>query len=260
MDILDYKLCDLKGKTALVTGASSGIGEATAYLLASHGVNLKLVARRQERLENIKENCAQNFADISVDYVTTDINATDAMDKLKAAGCFNVDICINNAGLALGKDTVETGNPADWDLMLATNVQSAFKVVHHCLTHMKKNGGDIISLGSIAGHEFYQGGAVYCASKAAIRAFMTSLRKETYGEDIRVMLLSPGMVNTEFSTVRFKGNKNQADDTYKGLTPMSALDIAHHVIYMLSRPRHVNIDNLLTLATDQGSATLAKRR
>lgn len=259
MDLLNYQLSDINGKTALITGASSGIGQACAMVLASHGVNLNLVARREDRLISILEECNKNFPNVKVKYVVTDINADDAITKLTDADFFNSDICINNAGLALGKDTVETGTPADWSTMLKTNTESVFKITHCALPYLKKNGGDIICISSIAAHEYYPGGAIYCATKAAVRAFMSSLRKETFGEDIRVMMLSPGMVNTEFSTVRFQGDTGAADKTYEGMTPLTAMDMAQHILYMISRPRHVNMDDMICLPTDQGSTTQVKR-
>jgi len=258
LELLNYNSFDLVGKTALITGASSGIGQATAYLLASKGVHLKLVARREEKLQEIQKTCQENFKKITVEYVAGDINNQSTFDQMESKGFFKSNICINNAGLAIGKEPVASGNILEWELMLQTNISSAFKVIRYALPYMKENGGDIISLGSIAGHTAYANGAVYCATKAAVKAFNTSLRQETYGEDIRVMLLSPGMVNTDFSTTRFRGDAQAAGDVYKNIKPLLAMDMAHHIHYMLACPRHVNIEDMITMPTDQGSATLVR--
>jgi 3-hydroxy acid dehydrogenase/malonic semialdehyde reductase len=258
MDLLNYKTHSIQNLTALITGASSGIGKATALLLASYGTHINLVARREERINEIKELCQQNFPNIKVQSVIGDINHKSTRDQMQDQGFFEVDICINNAGLALGRDDIADSNTDEWDLMLQTNVSSAFKVIHACLPYMKKNGGDIVSISSIAGHWPYPKGGVYCATKAALISFMRSLRQETFGQDIRVLNLSPGMVHTEFSQVRFRGDKKAADEVYRNVASMTPLDMAHHILYMLTRPRHVNIDELITMSTDQGSATLIK--
>jgi NADP-dependent 3-hydroxy acid dehydrogenase YdfG len=250
-----YKTHDLKNRSVLITGASSGIGKAIASALSEQGACLKLVARREDRLKDLK---AQLGGDI--EYIVGDITETSTLKVMKQAGFFDVDICINNAGLASGLSHYYNSLEDDINMMLDLNIKAVFQITRKCLPYLKQHGGDILNISSVAGHESYANGAVYCATKHAIKAFSQALRKETYGEDIRVMMLSPGMVETEFSIVRFKGDKDKADKVYQGLRPLTPEDMAQHVLYMLTRPRHVNIDDLLCLSTDQASATIAKRR
>lgn len=244
----------MKNKRVLITGASSGIGKATALLLAREGAELFLVARRKEKLEEIAKETGAKI-------LVADVNDPDIAKKLSIFTNEKIDILINNAGLALGRDKVETSKWEDMESMITTNITANFRVAHALIPWMLKNGGgDIINLCSIAGHYTYPGGAVYCATKHAVLAFTRALREETAGKNLRVMQISPGMVDTEFSTVRFKGDKNTADTVYKGMNPLVAEDIAEMMFFMLSRPRHVVIDEIITMPQDQGSATTVVRR
>lgn len=259
--LFDHKEQSLAGQTALITGASSGIGEAMARALASRGVNLFLVARRRERLDMLKQAILAAMPNLKVTAITADITTPQGMEAIHAAGGFEADILINNAGGALGKDPVATAKLEDWHGMIASNLTAAAEMVRAILPGMQSRGrGDIITIASVAGHQSYEGGSIYCAVKAGIRAFSQALRQETCGQNIRVMLISPGMVETEFSLVRFHGDQAAADAVYKGLTPLTAEDIARQMLFALQQPRHVCIDEILTLPTDQGSATKAVRK
>ena len=248
-------------KRALITGASSGIGKATALTLGKEGAELFLIARRLEKLEEVASEIKSSYPQTKIHLISADINDPKISEIIKKETNERVDILINNAGLALGKDKVETAAFSDFEQMINTNITANFKLVHLVVPWMLKNGGgDIINLCSVAGHYTYQGGAVYCATKHAVKAFTRALREETCGKNLRVMQISPGMVDTEFSTVRFKGDKTTADSVYAKMTPLEADDIARMMRFMLEQPRHVVIDEIITMPTDQGSPTTVARR
>jgi 3-hydroxy acid dehydrogenase/malonic semialdehyde reductase len=250
-------MTQLSGKRALITGASSGIGRAMAMSLGDKGCELFLVARRKEKLEEV----ASQIKNAKVHIIVADVNDPDLKSIILKHTNDKIDILINNAGLALGREKVEASKFEDWQEMINTNITANFKMIHLNLPGMLANGGgDIINLCSIAGHYTYQGGAVYCATKHAVNAFTRSLREETAGRNLRVMQISPGMVDTEFSTVRFKGDKNTADSVYVGMTPLKAEDIARMMMFMLEQPRHVVIDEIITMPQDQGSPTTIHRK
>ncbi len=255
----------LLGKTVTITGASSGIGEACAYEFAKAGVNLKLIARREERLNNLKakllEFTKKENLDLGIDIYPKDLTARNGVDELAEAGALDCEILINNAGFALGKSSVAESDPTEWMKVFNLNCLAAFEVTQACLKSMlSHNGGDLVHIASIAGHQSYAGGAAYCASKSALRSFVKSLRKECLGKKIRPMLLSPGMVKTEFSLVRFQGDQKKADEVYEGIEAMIPRDIAEMALFMVSRPQHVCIDELLALSTDQADAETLFRR
>lgn len=242
---------------ALITGASSGIGRAMAIELAKKGYELFLLARRKEKLEELQSE----LKGAKVHLIVKDINDPDLASEVEKITEKRIDILINNAGLALGREKIAESKFEDWEQMISTNITANFKMVHIVVPWMLKNGGgDIINLCSIAGHYTYQGGAVYCATKHAVHAFTRVLREETVGKNIRVMQISPGMVNTEFSKVRFKGDQKTADNVYAGMTPLTGEDIARMMIFMLDQPRHVVIDEIITMPLDQGSPTTIHRR
>ena len=244
-------------KRVLITGASSGIGRSLAKMLSQKDFELFLVARREEKLIQL-----QNELNTSkVHIIPCDINKDESYETISKITGSHIDILINNAGLALGRDNVHESKFSDWTQMIDTNITSSFRLVHLVLPWMMKQGmGDIINLCSIAGHYSYQGGAVYCATKHAVKAFTRALREETAGKNIRVMQISPGMVETEFSQVRFKGDEQLANSVYSGMTPLTADDVASMMVFMLERPRHVVIDEIITMPQDQGSPTTIIRR
>lgn len=249
----DEKLIDLKGKSALVTGASSGIGYSTACFLASVGVNLFLVARRESRLITFQKALKEQYPQSSVNYFAGDLTHFDVIEKIEANGFFNVDILINNAGVALGREPISDGKIAEWEQMVDINIKSAFIMARKVLPYMIENGeGDIVLLSSIAAHIAYEGGGLYCATKHALKAFGTVLRKETCGTNLRVFQMSPGMVETEFSQVRFRGDKEQAKAVYDGIEPLTPDDIARQITWALKQPRHVNLDEIIIMASAQG--------
>ena len=248
-------------RTALITGASSGIGRAMSWSLASKDLSLILVARRLDRLEELKNEILKIYPSKIIHLIDSDVNASDLIIRISHISQERIDILINNAGLALGKDKVETSLFSDWEQMISTNVTANFKMAHMVVPWMIKNGGgDIINLCSVAGFLTYPGGAVYCATKHAVHAFTRVLREETAGRNIRVMQISPGMVETDFSLTRFAGDKAMADKVYEGLDPLNGDDIARMMQFMLDQPRHVVIDEMITMPMAQGSPTTVVRR
>lgn len=264
MDISAYFPTDtppMTPRSALVTGASSGIGLATACALAQKGINLKLVARRLERLQSIQAQLQDRFPELSVEVQQADLSDLSCLDTLADAGFFEVDILINNAGLAKGRAPIAECALEDWQAMIDLNITSAFEITRRCLPHMLKNQhGDLVFLSSIAAHISYEGGSVYCASKHALRSFATILRKETCGQNIRVIQISPGMVETEFSQVRFEGDKAQAAAVYQGMTPLTPVDIASQILHALEQPRHLTLDEMIVMATAQGGVGKVVRK
>ena len=252
---------NLQNKSALITGASSGIGKATALALGQKGCELYLIARREDRLKKVEQEILALNPQSKGHLIVSDVNANDLSKKIAEVSKEKIDILINNAGLALGREKVEASKLEDWDAMISTNITANFRLVHLVLPWMLKNGGgDIINLCSVAGHYTYSGGAVYCATKHAIKAFTRVLREETCGRNIRVMQISPGMVDTEFSSVRFKGDMKSAEAVYANMTPLHGEDIARMMTFMLEQPRHVVIDEIITMPSDQGAPTTISRK
>lgn len=252
----------LKGQTALVTGASAGIGQATARALAAAGVRVILVARRGERLQSMAAEFNKAFG-VETHYVPADIRDHQQLSAIlgklppewKA-----IDILVNNAGLARGLARLYEGDPSDWDEMIDVNVKGLLAVSRVVIPWMlARNRGHVINVGSIAGHEVYPNGAVYCATKFAVRALSQGMKMDLLGTPIRVTSIDPGLVETEFSLVRFKGDVERAKQPYKGLKPLTAEDIADAVVWCATRPAHVNIADMIILPTAQSSAMLAHR-
>lgn len=247
----------LKNSTILITGASSGIGRATAITLSKYADHLILLARSEDKLKKLKEELS-HVAKVTL--IPASVTDPEIEQKIKSV-TNRVDILINNAGLALGKDPVAELKLSDMNEMIETNIKGNFNISRIVLPMMLKNGGgDIINLCSIAGHYAYMGGAVYCATKHAVRAFTRAMREETCGKNIRVMEISPGMVETNFSVTRFEGDKSKADAVYHGMTPLTGEDIADMMEFMLTRPRHVVIDEIITMPEAQGSPTTVSRK
>ena len=243
---------------ALITGATSGIGEATARLLASN-YSLILCGRRNERLEQLKAELSTEVHTLCFD--VRDNEAVKKTIESLPSDWKNIDILINNAGNAHGLSPIQDGDVADWDAMIDINVKGLLYVSKVIIPGMIARGkGDIINLGSIAGLEVYPNGNVYCASKHAVDAITKGMRLDLNGKGIRVCSIDPGLVETEFSEVRFKGDKERASKVYQGFTPLSAQDIAETIAFVISRPRHVNIADLLIFPSAQASSTIVDKK
>lgn len=244
-------------KTALITGATSGIGLETSKILAYEGFNLIITGRRQDRLNNLKNEIEKEFA-ISVLTLCYDIRKLNECENAINSipeNWKNIDVLVNNAGLAAGLDNVNSGRIEDWEQMIDTNIKGLLYMTRLVANIMidNKNGGQIINISSIAGREIYPLGNVYCGTKHAVNAISRSLRIELLPYKIKVGTVSPGAVETEFSLIRFKGDKAKADEVYKGITPLSAKDIAIAIQFIVNRPAHVNIDDIFITPTAQGS-------
>ncbi|MCH2449532.1 MAG: SDR family NAD(P)-dependent oxidoreductase [Gracilimonas sp.] len=249
----------LIGKTAIVTGATAGIGFKTAELLAEQGVDVIITGRRKERLEEIKNDLENRFR-INVQTAPFDIQDADACSTFIEALSVDIDILVNNAGLAKGTDPVFAADFEDWDTMIDTNVKGLLYLSRLISAKMKeRNSGHIINVGSVAGHESYAGGVVYTATKHAVKAITESTKKDLHGTNVRVSMVSPGLVETEFSEVRFGGDKEKAASVYKGIQPLTALDIAEIILFVANRPAHVNIMDTIIYPVAQSSATMVHR-
>ncbi len=253
----------LSGKIALVTGATSGIGKATALALAREGCDIILLGRRVERLnkvgDEIKKRFKTNWLALPVD--VRDAGAVKASLESLPDYWQNIDILINNAGLASGFSKLHQGDPEDWELMIDTNVKGLLYVTRTVVPGMVKRGkGDIVNIGSIAGHEVYPGGNVYCATKHAVDALTKGLRIDLVDTPLRVSTVDPGLVETEFSVVRFKGDEERAKNVYRGLQPLTGEDIAEAVVFIVTRPAHVQIAEIIVFPTAQASATVVYRK
>src|ERR1700749_3750524 len=245
-------------KTALITGATSGIGEACAHLFAREGYKLILTGRRMDRLEKVAKKVNSKH---SVEVAYYDFDVRDREATLKTLDGLpkewkKVDVLINNAGLSRGLDPINEGSFEDWDTMIDTNVKGLLNVTKVVSGWMVERGsGHIINLGSIAGKEVYASGNVYCASKFAVDALNRGMRIDLAPHGIRVTAIHPGAVETEFSEVRFKGDKERAKKVYEGFDPLVAEDIAETIWFVVSRPAHVNINELTVMPTAQATAT-----
>ncbi len=252
----------LSTQTVLVTGASSGIGLACAEAFAAAGSRLLICARRQPRVEELAERLKSEFG-VEVFAFGLDVRDRAATEQALLdlpAGWQAIDIIVNNAGLSRGLEPLQQGSYQDWDEMLDTNVKGLLNISRTLLPEMIERGsGQVINIGSIAGHEVYPGGAVYCASKHAVDAITRGLRIDLNGTGVRVSTVDPGLVDTEFSNVRFHGDDQRAAKTYVGMTPLAGADVAATVVWVASRPPHVNAAEILLLPTDQASCTIVHR-
>jgi NADP-dependent 3-hydroxy acid dehydrogenase YdfG len=247
---------------ALITGASSGIGEATALTLANHGYNTILVGRRTDRLEALKASIEQNFP-VQAYVATVDVRDKQAVQDMVNAlplAWRSVQILINNAGLAWGLSAIDQGQLEHWDTMIDTNIKGLLYVTKFVTPLLVENGnGHIVNIGSIAGKEVYANGNVYCATKHAVDALSRSMRLDLSHYPIKVSAIHPGAVETEFSLVRFDGDAERAASVYKGFENLVAQDIADAIWFMLSRPKHVNINEMTIMPTAQPMAGLIIR-
>jgi 3-hydroxy acid dehydrogenase/malonic semialdehyde reductase len=253
----------LKGKIAFITGASSGIGAATARAFASEGARLLLAARRKDRLDALELELLKASA-AGVHSIQLDVRDREQVESAVAglpAEWRAIDILINNAGLSRGLDKVQEGKPEDWDEMIDTNVKGLLYVTRSVVPGMVQRGiGHVVNLGSTAGEITYPKGAVYCATKAAERSINDGLRQDVLGTPIRVTSVDPGMVETAFSEVRFHGDTARAAKVYEGVTPLTPEDIADAILWAVTRPAHVNIARILLTPIDQANSLLFNRK
>ena len=257
------KLKSLKDEVILITGASSGIGAACARVFAANGARLILNARRKDRLEALAGELNKQF------HTTFLIRPFDVRNRTEVKVGIEqlprdweaVDVLINNAGLARGFDKLHEGYIEDWEEMIDSNIKGLLYVTRLVVPGMVTRGkGHVVNIASIAGLQTYPRGNVYCASKAAVRVISDGLKQDLHGSPIRVTTISPGLVETEFSQVRFRGDVERAAQVYRGLTLLTPDDIADSVFYAVTRPPHVNINEIVLMPTDQSSATLLHRR
>ncbi len=247
-------------RIALITGATSGIGEATARILAVNNFKLILAGRRNDRLKKLSDELSLSTEVISLRFDVGDRGQTaQAIDSLPGEWK-NIDVLVNNAGNAHGLAPIQTGEADDWDAMIDINVKGLLYVSKQVIPGMiERKAGHIINIGSIAGKEVYPNGNVYCASKFAVDALTKGMRMDLNPFGIKVTGIHPGMVETEFSLVRFKGDAERAKSVYQGLTPLYAADIADVILFAVTRPSHVVIADMVVLPTAQASATVLKR-
>jgi len=246
-------------KITLITGATSGIGRSCAYLFAQNNHDLIIIGRRKNRLNEISTELESKY-NIDVLPLTLDIRDNEAVKKAISSlpnDWKQIKILINNAGLAVGFNTLQEGDIDDWERMIDTNIKGLLYMSRAVLPmFVQQNNGHVINIGSIAGKEVYPRGNVYCATKHAVDALTKSMRIDLVNHGIKVTQVAPGAIETEFSLVRFKGDKEKVENIYKGFQPLSPDDIANVVYYTTTLPAHVNINDLIIMPTDQASATV----
>lgn len=252
----------MKGKTILITGATSGIGEACARKFAVMGSNLILNGRNMDKLERLK----QELTALGIEVLTLPFDVRDrqamhqALDSLQGQWKA-IDVLINNAGLVLGMDKEHEGSLDEWDVVIDTNIKALLAMTRMVVPGMVERGcGHVINIGSIAGDAAYAGGSVYCATKAAVKALSDGLRIDLVDTPLRVTNIKPGMVETNFSVIRFRGDQQKADAVYEGIQPLTGDDIADVVYYAASAPAHVQIAEVLVMPTYQATGTICHRR
>lgn len=251
----------MERKVALITGATSGIGEACARKFANGGYDLVITGRNVDRLKAVEQQARQLGADVlALEFDVRDRKAAAAaVESLKGKWAV-IDVLINNAGLALGLDKEYEGNLEDWETMIDTNVKGLLTMTRLIVPGMvERNKGHVINIGSVAGDAAYAGGSVYCATKAAVKAITDGLRIDVAHTAVRVTNVKPGLVETNFSVIRFHGDKQRADNVYKGIKPLTGDDIADVAFYAASAPEHVQVAEVLVLATHQANGTVVDR-
>jgi len=244
-------------RKAVITGATAGIGRAAALKLAENGYDVIITGRRSERLESVKEAIEKNYS------AQAYILSFDIRDKHEVFNAIDnlpdewkdIQILVNNAGLAVGLNHIQEGEIDDWERMIDTNVKGLLYITRKIAPMMTEKGdGHILNVGSIAGHEVYEKGNVYCATKHAVEALSKAMRIDMLKDKIKVTNISPGMVETEFSLVRFKGDEEKAEKAYKGFTPLTGDDVAEVILFAVNQPKHVNLNNIEITATDQANS------
>ena len=250
-------------KTALITGATTGIGETTALLLAKNAYNVIITGRRKNLLDQLKLKIQ---SETEADVLTLNFDIRNPVETKQAIATLdqtwkNIDVLVNNAGLAVGLNHIDKGMVDDWERMIDTNIKGLLYITREVSPLMiSRNSGHIINISSIAGKEAYENGNVYCATKHAVDSLSKSMRIDLVMNNIKVTNIAPGMVDTEFSLVRFKGDKERAGKVYQGFTPLFAQDIAEAILFALTRPAHVCINDMLIMPTAQAAATVVNRR
>lgn len=252
----------LQGQRVLITGASAGIGQACAVAFAKLGCHVLLAARRVDRIDAIAKQLQNEYG---IETKTIGLDVCDAVLVERTLSDLpppwnDIDVLVNNAGLARGLEPFYQGNPSDWDVMIDTNVKGLLYVSRFVVPGMiERQRGHVINVGSIAGYQAYANGTVYCASKFAVRAITEGMKQDLHGSGVRVTEIAPGIVETEFSNVRFKGDQSRVDAVYQGMQPLTADDIANTITYCASLPPHMDIMTMAVWPTDQSSAALVHR-
>ena len=253
---------DLKGKIVFITGASSGIGAATALAFAAEGARLLLAARRSGKLAEVASAALARGAE-AVHSVHLDVRSRIAVQRMVDElphEWAEIDVLVNNAGLSRGLEKLYTGKFEDWEEMIDTNIKGLLYVTRTVVPGMVVRGhGHVVNLGSTAGEMTYPNGAVYCGSKAAVKAINDGLRQDVLGTPVRVTAVDPGMVETDFSLVRFRGDQEKAAKVYKGVVPLTPEDVAEAIVWAVKRPAHVNIAHILLTPVDQANSLLFHR-
>jgi serine 3-dehydrogenase len=253
----------MQNQIAFITGASSGIGKACAEVFAEAGARLILAARRRDRLDALATELQNAY---QTEVLCLEMDVCDRAQVETTLGTLpdtwqTIEVLVNNAGLSRGLNKLQEGSIQDWEEMIDTNVKGLLYVTRTVLPGMvARQQGHVINIGSIAGHQTYPNGNVYCATKAAVRALTEGLKLDLVGTPIRVSTVDPGLVETEFSDIRFRGDRDRAKTVYQGLTPLTGRDIAEVVLFCATRPPHVNLNEIIVMPTDQASATFVHRR
>lgn len=256
-------MASLKGKIVFITGASSGIGKACAYSFAEEGADLIISARRINTVNEIAEDIRKKHG-VKVHAIKLDVKSAKEVEwsvKSLPDEWKNIDILINNAGLARGFGKLYEDKVENWEEMIDTNIKGLLYVTRQIVPGMvQRKSGHVIMLGSIAGHQAYPNGSVYCATKHAVRAITDSLRQDVIGSNVRVSSIDPGMVETEFSDIRFHGDKERAKKVYEGVEPLTAEDIAESIIFIATRSPHVMINEMIIMPTQQANSYVVHRK
>ncbi len=253
----------MDNKIAFITGATAGIGKASAELFAKNGYNIIITGRRKERLDEFSQYLKSTYAiDVLVlNFDVRNLNEVETVISSIPDHWKRINVLLNNAGLAAGLNTIQEGNVNDWERMIDTNIKGLIYMTRNIAPIMINNGyGHIINIGSIAGKEVYANGNVYCATKHAVDALSKGMRIDLLSHNIKVTAINPGMVETEFSIVRFNGDEERAKNVYKGLQPLLPEDIAETVYWVATRPPHVNINDIVIMPTVQANATTTLRK